>query len=393
MSALRVLISGGGIAGLSLALCLRRRGHDALVVERAPRLRDQGYMIDFFGSGYDAAERLDLLPDLALIHSPVPRLAFVGPDGRERFSVPYPVLRRRIFRDRHFNFMRGELERVLLERVQDSQVIRFGTQVDSFEDIGNAVRVRLTDGSTEEADLLVAADGVHSRVRELAFGPEREFVRPLGYCAVAFVVEDPDLRNRVGNRLATLSEPGRQVALYPIRSGRVAAFFVHEAGNGSGRHSEASSVAELKTVYRGMRWVVPELLKHAGTADIYFDAVSQVVVSRWHRRRTVLLGDACYCVSLLAGQGASLAMAGAYILAEELAACRDDVGSALARYEYRLRPAIERKQEAGRGMARWFVPKSRVQILARDLAFRMSAWPISSCLLRRALAAESVLCR
>jgi 2-polyprenyl-6-methoxyphenol hydroxylase-like FAD-dependent oxidoreductase len=391
MSALRVLISGGGIAGLSLALCLRRRGHDALIIERAPQLRDQGYMIDFFGSGYDAAERLDLLPDLAAIHDPVARLAFVGPEGQKRFSVHYPALRRRLFRDRHFNFMRGDLERVLFEKVHESQAIRFGTQVDSFEDIGTRVRVRLTDGSTEEADLLVAADGVHSRVRELAFGPEREFVRPLGYNTAAFVVEDAALREQVGDRLATLTEPGRQAALYPIRSGRVAVFFVHKALNESGDHSRASALAELKTVYRGMRWAVPRLLEHAGTADIHVDAVSQVVVSRWHRRRTVLLGDAGYCVSLLAGQGASLAMAGAYILAEELATSRDDIISALARYESRLRPGVERKQAAGRGLARWFVPESRVRILARDLALRMSAWPIFSNLVGRAFAAESIL--
>jgi 2-polyprenyl-6-methoxyphenol hydroxylase-like FAD-dependent oxidoreductase len=119
---MRVLISGAGIAGPSLAWCLERLGHQPVVVERAPQLRDEGYMMDFFGSGYDAAERLDLLPDLASIHYPIDRFVFVNGRGRERLSLAYPVLRRRLFNDRHFNFMRGDLERVLYERFQGRDV-------------------------------------------------------------------------------------------------------------------------------------------------------------------------------------------------------------------------------------------------------------------------------
>ncbi len=110
---MRVLICAAGVAGLTLAWCLERRGHDPIVVERAPHPRDDGYMIDFFGSGFDVAERLGLLPALESIHYPVDRLAFVNGRGDERFSVPYPALRKRLFANRHFNFMRGELERLL----------------------------------------------------------------------------------------------------------------------------------------------------------------------------------------------------------------------------------------------------------------------------------------
>lgn len=169
---MRVLVVGAGLAGLTLALCLDRRGHDALLVERAPRLRDAGYMIDFFGSGYDAAERLGLLPQLESIHYPIPKLDFVGEDGRVRIALSYPEVRR-VFGDRHFNFMRGELERVLAARIEGVVPIRFGATINGLRQEAAEIVAELTDGTTERADLLVGADGVHSLVRSLVFGESK----------------------------------------------------------------------------------------------------------------------------------------------------------------------------------------------------------------------------
>jgi 2-polyprenyl-6-methoxyphenol hydroxylase-like FAD-dependent oxidoreductase len=164
-----VLICGAGVAGLTLAFCLERHGHSASIVERAPRLREDGYMIDFFGSGYDAMERVGLLPELAAIHEPIRRLVFLDARGRQHVSIAHSVLRERLFQNRHFNFMRGSLERVLSQTLTTS-TIRFGTTVDSYQEDEGRVSVRLSDGTTHDVDLLVGADGVHSRVRTLAFG-------------------------------------------------------------------------------------------------------------------------------------------------------------------------------------------------------------------------------
>jgi 2-polyprenyl-6-methoxyphenol hydroxylase-like FAD-dependent oxidoreductase len=112
---------------------------------------------------------------------------------------------------------------------------------------------------------------------------------------------------------------------------------------------------------------------------------------RWSLGRVTLIGDACHCVSLLAGQGASLAMASAYILADELAKSRSDVAGALAHYERKLRPKIEKKQKAGRRLARWFVPTNRVDLAIRDFVMRMAAWPITSQLLKFTFSHESVI--
>ena len=387
---MKVLIAGAGIAGLTLALCLRRAGHEPLVVEAAPRLRDQGYMIDFFGSGYDAAERLGLLDDLAGIHDQIARLVFLGPDGRERFAIGYARLRRRLFDDRHFNFMRGELERVLHAALPADVPARFGTRVQAVRPHGGRIQVELSDGASETMDLVVGADGVHSPLRRLVFGPDERFERYLGYRTAAFIIDQP-LPEMPDDAFCILTEPHRQVGVHPFRGGRLATFFVHAADRRLAEVSTASARQELHAVYGDMGWLVPELLRRCDRAHgIYFDEVSQIEMPGWHRGRVALVGDACQCVSLLAGQGASMAMAGAYVLAEELSAAADDIGLALTRYEARLRPAIESKQRAGRGIARWFVPDSGLRLMIRDMALRAASWPLAASILKRRIAAQSI---
>jgi 2-polyprenyl-6-methoxyphenol hydroxylase-like FAD-dependent oxidoreductase len=139
-----VLISGGGIAGLTLAFSLRRYGRRLVIVEKPPSLRDEGYMIDFFGSGYDAAEKMGLLPDFEKIH--------------------------KLFGSRHFNFMRGDLEPLLYSVIRDWVPVRFSTMVESFEDEGAQVHVTFNDGTASSFDLLVGADGVHSPIRKNGLG-------------------------------------------------------------------------------------------------------------------------------------------------------------------------------------------------------------------------------
>ena len=388
---MRVLIVGAGIAGLTLAWWLRRRSHEVVIVERAPRLRGDGYMIDFFGSGYDVAERMRLIPELGRIHYPVGRLTFVGLDGHERMSLPYPLLRARLFENHHFNFMRGELEQVLHKHLDHHTSVRFGTAPSSLTQERERVRVAFGDGSYEVFDLVVGADGLHSRVRELAFAPEAEFSRYLGFHTAAFVVDDQELASSLGDSFQTLTVPGRQVAIYPIRGGRVATFFVHSAPEPNIDTSLEAARRELHQVYGELPWVVPLLLDHLDRVEhVYFDVVSQIEMPRWHVGKVVLVGDACGCVSLLAGQGASMAMGGAYVLAEEIDS--DSIlDAALARYQERVKTLVDKKQRAGRKIARWFVPESRVTLALRDLAMRMSAWPVASWFMKRQLSAESVM--
>jgi len=176
--------------------------------------------------------------------------------------------------------------------------------------------------------------------------------------------------------------------------GRVATFFIHRAQRPVEDFSRESALRELQASYGGLDWIVPELLERcAQTAGIYFDKVMQIELPQWSTGRVVLLGDACQCVSLLAGQGALMAMAGAYVLAEELETAGGAVGAALARYEKRLKPAIQDKQAAGRRMVGWFMPKNSFRTALRELGLRLSIWPVASSFIQRRLAAESIFKR
>ena len=255
------------------------------------------------------------------------------------------------------------------------------------------MEVTLTGGVTESVDLLVGADGVHSSVRQLAFGAPSRFTRQLGYRMAAFILDASPRELHTSAAFVTLTCPNRQVTVYPIRGGRLATFFLHKTRRPVQGALKEAACDELHRIYSDLGWVVPDLLAQCRTAHgIYFDAVEQVQMPTWSTGRVVLVGDACQCVSPLAGQGASMALAAGYVLAEELDA-NGDVSRALTRYEERLKPTIERQQQAGRRMARWFVPEDEPHRIVRDLVTRMSTWPGVAGLLRRRMAAESMLGR
>ena len=381
---MKVLINGAGIAGLTLAYCLWRDGHDVVVTEKSPHLREEGYMIDFFGPGFDAAERLGLLPELEVIHFPIAHLVFLDSKGLEKLSLPYVSFRKRIFDDRHFNFMRGDLERVLYKKISNASIVRFGTTVRSFQQHVDRVEVVLSDQSRCDVDLLVGGDGIHSVIRTLTFGQSSNYLRFLGYHALAFLVGNPILKDQKPDTFYTMTIPGKQVSVYPAPGNRIATLFTHRRDQPGSDFSKQAGLLELNETYRGMGWIIPQLLQQCtGPAEIYFDTVSQVVLPAWSKGRVVLIGDACYCVSLVAGQGASLALAGAYILYDELTRSGGKVAAALSGYERRLRPVVDNKQRAGRRLAKWFVPDSIFRIELRDLLLRTSTWPIVSKLVGR----------
>ncbi len=177
--------------------------------------------------------------------------------------------------------------------------------------------------------------------------------------------------------LATL--PGRQAGFYPLRNGSTAAFFAHRMPSTT---LPASPATELREQYKSFGWVVPAALEHAQhQQDIYYDSVGQIALSRWCLGRVALLGDACQAVSLVAGQGASLAMHAASVLADELTS-GNALSTALERYECRVKPIVRAKQASGRTAARWLVPPSRWKLLARNVAVRVADHRATSWLLR-----------
>ncbi|MEE6274616.1 FAD-dependent monooxygenase [Georgenia sp. MJ206] len=362
----RALVVGAGIAGLALSDRLAARGWTVTVVERAGSPRTEGYVVDFFGLGYDAAERSGLLPRLHELAITVDELAYVGPSGRPRARLRVERLARAVD-GRFLSILRQDLERALRERVEGRAELRYGCRPATVENGPDGVVVTLSDATTLEVDLLVGADGIHSWVRRTVVDPvvdpayrptspvDDPHLRSLGMHTATFTVDDPRLREAIGRRVCLTDTLNAMLGFYPLPDQRVAVFAAH-------RTDEALPVdprAELQERYGSWPWIGGAAVAACPPGDeIYYDIVAQVEALRWHNGRVVLIGDACQAVSLVAGQGASLAVAGAAVLDAALATDMP-IEQALARYEARWRPVVQARQESGRTGAGWFLPATR----------------------------------
>jgi 2-polyprenyl-6-methoxyphenol hydroxylase-like FAD-dependent oxidoreductase len=385
----RVLISGAGIAGPSLALWLRRYKFDPTLIERAPRFRDGGYMIDVWGLGYDLLERMGLLDAVRERGYAFERLAFVDERGRCVSGFDAEAFRR-AFGGRFFSIPRGDLARVVFDAVEGDVETLYSASIETIRQEDSGVEVQLTGGRTRRFDLLVGADGLRSRVRECALGPLERFEKYLGYWAASFVASGYPHRDE-GSYLS-FARPGRQISRYALRGDRSAFLFVfvQDAPLELDPHDAAAQKRVLRERFAGDGWECPEILERLeGADDLYFDAVSQIRASAWSSGRVALVGDAAYCPSLLAGAGAAFAMLGAYVLAGELERAGGDPASAYSAYERRLRPFIERQQENAARFASSFTPRTPLGLSFRNTLLKlMRIGPLGTWYARRAFANE-----
>ena len=361
-----VLISGAGVAGPTLAHWLARHGFRPTVVERSRDLRSSGNPVDVRGPALPVAEAMGVLPRLRDAATRTTAIRLLGPSGREVTRVRMPVGPGRTD-GREVEVPRGDLAAVLYEAARDEAEFLFGDTVTSLLQDGHGVDVEFENAAPRRFDLVVGADGLHSTVRRLAFGPESGFVRPTGLLVATMPLDGPvDHPHEV----VVLNAPGRMVSVHPSRGHALAAFVFRRPDITSFDHRDTGLhrriVAESHT---GLGWHVPRLLDRLhDTEDLYFDAVGVVDLPSWSHGRVVLLGDAASCVSLL-GDGSSLAIAGAHTLAEALAA-HPDVPTALGRYETVHRARVAPRQRGVGRAAGLLVPRTRLGLAARNLAAR-----------------------
>jgi 2-polyprenyl-6-methoxyphenol hydroxylase-like FAD-dependent oxidoreductase len=367
MDSTRILISGGGIAGLTLAIELKRRGFDPLVIEKEPGLRREGYMMDFFGTGWDVAARMGLVEQLRAVRYPIDALEFV-----DRFGEPYvhmPIARlSSALNDRYVYLRRPDLERILVDRARAHGVdVRYGASLAALADTGDRVKTRFEDGGEDEFGLVIGADGVYSRVRALIFGPERQFSRFLGLYVAAFHV--PSDGFSIGHTVKLYEETDRVAFLYPLSETQLDSTFIFRHAEMKIPHDDR--IGFLRDQYRGAGWITQDVLDaYTGEEPVFFDSVTQIVMPQWHKGRVALIGDACGCLTLLAGQGSHLAMAGGYVLAEELAR-QKDYQAAFAAYQNLLKPSVDKRQKDAARFAGLFVPSVRSRPWLRRLTLRL----------------------
>lgn len=359
---MNILVSGAGLAGLALALDLGRHGHHVTVVERASHFRVNGSPIDVRGDALDIADRMGLLGQIKENRVHATELSmFVDAEGRELGQMPVNEFDDT---DHDLEIAREDLAQIMLDALPASTTIRLREHIESLADDGAGVDVRFASGGAGRFDLVLGADGQHSAVRELAFGPERDYLVHQGlYIALAALpgAERADRFNPVYNF------PGHMATIWRYKNKALAGFaFRSELVDYDYHDLDAQKKIVVDAFAGHTEWQIPELLDAAlADPEFYFDSVSQIRMPGWHRGRIALVGDAAGCATLLSGRGTSLALTGAWFLAEELERAGGDHTAAFERYEIRQRPYVDFAQNSVADTSELLVPSSWDSINAR----------------------------
>ncbi|MET7323123.1 FAD-dependent monooxygenase [Streptomyces sp. NPDC005549] len=365
----RVLISGASIAGPALAYWLDRYGFEVTVVEKAAAVRGGGYAIDVRGTAREAVDRMGLLPALSKAHVDSQRITFVDAAGETVGSLqPEQLTGGEAGVD--LEIRRGDLADVLYTPLRDRVEFLFNDSIATLDDAGDAVHVVLDSGVRRTFDLVVGADGLHSNTRRLVFGPEEPFHRYLGHVFAGFT-----LPNEFGlaHEAVIWNEPGRSAVLYAHEpSDRLHGFltFTRDTPPFDAFRDPRAQRDLVAARFPERVWHLPRLVEGMREADdLFFDIVSQIHMRTWSHGRVVLAGDAAHATSFISGQGSSVALVGAYVLAGELATHADHA-DAFAAYERRIRPFAERNQALATSGGSAVTPATRQEIEARNALLR-----------------------
>ncbi|PPJ28874.1 FAD-dependent oxidoreductase [Nocardia nova] len=345
-----VLISGASIAGPALAYWLQRYGFAVTVVERAPELRAGGQAVDFKGATHRAVlERMGVWEEIHRRRTGKTDMVLTDAEGRELAVMSGD------FTGGDVEILRGDLAEIFYERAADSCEYLFGDSVTALREAATGVEVEFENAPARTFDLVVGCDGIHSRVRALAFGPEADYVKHLGYyyctAGAAGWGHDPD-GPRQRNRSLAYNEPGRLA----VRGGNKAAHMYMFAADrlSYDRRDEAAQRRMLAEAFAGAGGPVPAMLAElSGLDSFYLDSIGQVrMKGRYTTGRIALVGDSAYG-NTLGGFGTGLAVVGAYVLAGELALADGDHTAAFARYDELMKryAKIAGNSNAGRFLA------------------------------------------
>lgn len=363
-----VLVSGAGIAGPALAHWLRRYGFEPTVVELAPEIRGGGQAVDFRGdTHFTVLRRMGVLPQLEKLRTGGSPFRFVDEKGRTRLRLPSD------FAGGDLEVLRGDLSRTLYEHSLPGTEYVFGDSVTALTETATGVHVEFRHGAPREFGLVIGADGLHSQVRRLAFGPEEEYVSHLGYYVAVWefpadgsVSGIPDLPE---SGFLAYNAPGRLAGFgpYPHDPSRAGAMFLFASPRlDHDRHDTAQHKQLVEKAFSGLGWEVPRLLRSMhDSGELYFDSISRSDVPAWSTGRIALLGDAAGGATL-GGMGTGCAMVGAYVLAGELARARGDHRAGFAAYERRMRGYAETCQQSGDRVGRFLAPGTRAGLRFRN---------------------------
>jgi 2-polyprenyl-6-methoxyphenol hydroxylase-like FAD-dependent oxidoreductase len=354
----KALISGAGIAGATAAYWLAKNGFEVTVVEQASGARSSGSPVDVRGPALEVADRMGVMARIREADTCVRNMVFVNSRGRVVGRVD---MRNTWAQSGDVELSRGALAAILRGAMPDDVDCQFGNSVTALAQDADGVAAEFQSGPERRFDLVIGADGAHSGVRALAFGPETDYLKHLG----VYVATLP-LDGETGTDLVMYNTPGRAVAIHPAGGHPGAAFMFRAPQIPQFDHRDIDQHKRLLCdAYAGAGWRVPELLDRVRAADdLYFDSVSRIQVPTWSRGRIGLVGDAASCVSLF-GDGSSLAMTGAFTLADSL---NGEIPAGLRTYEARHRPQRTAKENSVAYATRLLIPASSAGIAIRNFA-------------------------
>lgn len=380
----KVLISGASIAGPTLGYWLAEYGFDVEIVERASEVRGGGYPIDLRGSAMEVAERMGMTEALREAHLDIRKLTLIDREGDSILAVN-PEQFSGGTQGHDVEVPRGDLAKLLYARTRDRCTYRFNDHVVALDDRGDAVEAAFGSGRRGRYDYVIGADGLHSATRGFLFGPEEPFIRHLGYFFVGFTL--PNLFG-MEREQQVFSTAGRMAGLSSVRSpDRVTALLTIALDEMPAPAERDANVQRerFKALFGRDGWHVPRLLEALDQADdLYFDTVSQIRMPAWSKGRIGLVGDAAHAPSFVTGQGSSLALAGAYVLAGELSQNARDPAAAFAAYEREYRPFAEANQNLAGN--RWqFIPSDAETERQRNERLRARGLPAAPADQKRAI--------
>jgi 2-polyprenyl-6-methoxyphenol hydroxylase-like FAD-dependent oxidoreductase len=374
-----ILISGASVAGPALAWWLARRGFRPVVVERSGQLRGGGYAVDFRGDVHlRVLHQMGLLERVKARQTGLRSLRYVDERGRPVASMP-PV-----FFAGDVEILRGDLATILFQATRDDTEYIFGDSVTGIEQDGGGAHVTFARAAPRTFDLVIGADGMHSNIRGLVFGPEERFARDLGLYVSIFTVPNFAGLDHAG---LLYGVPGKSAGVFAAgQQDRAIAqlYFTDPALRYDPRAPVERQRDIVAAQFAGLGWQVPRLLAEMAAADdFYFDTTGQIHLDAWSSGRVALIGDAGYAAGP-GGNGTGNAVVAAYVLAGELAAAPGDHATAFARYERRLRGYVAGGQRQASGSQAFLAPPTWKKIRQRNRFFKMLPYPPVGGLISRA---------
>jgi 2-polyprenyl-6-methoxyphenol hydroxylase-like FAD-dependent oxidoreductase len=361
-----VLIVGAGVAGPALAHWLARSGWRPTVVERSRELRSGGSAVVLRGPALPVADEMGISSRLRELRTRATHVSLLGAGGRRIARFPLNSNP-----SRAVEVTRSDLSTVLNRRAADDAEFVFDDTITAVEQDDSGVDVTFRRAAPRRFDLVIGADGIHSAVRRLVFGPEQRFTTDLGIHGATVplapgAIDDP-------NEMIVLGAPGRMLALHPSRDTPLVNF-TFRAAHEYDRHDVALRKRIVAEVYAGVGWRAPEFVAaYQEHPAPHFDPLTNVRLARWSRGRVALLGDAASAAALL-GDGSSMAIAGAHALSLALAAHPDDHARAFRVYEAKHRREVEKRQRRVGLLASLMVPRTRCGLAVRNAVARAAGF-------------------